>query len=428
MFKRFIQHRLENYAKKYLAKHTEVKLIAVVGSVGKTSTKRALGDILVQRYRVRMHDGNLNTELGVPVALLGIDYPSNPRSPWQWMRVLLAAHKRVKQPADCDVIIQELGTDHPGDIAAFGSYLTPDIALVTAVTPEHMEFFGTIEAVAKEEMSVSNFSKFVFINRDDVESRFAEYETNPNFSTYGTSGAAEYRFEQQDFTVGTGFRGTFITPDYPEPFEATVKVVGEHSLRSIVGAVAAATKLGLTPAEIVRGLALIRPVPGRMNILRGIGGTTVIDDSYNSSPAAAAAALQTLYSFDTDNMPQRIAVLGDMRELGNTSRAEHMRIGALCDPNLLSWVVFLGPDMQTYAAPEARQRGCQVRVVKSAIEAGEFVRSVAEPGAVILVKGSQNTIYLEECVKILVDEDQDHELVRQSPEWQATKNNYFQSL
>lgn len=428
MFKHYIQSRLQSYTQQYFAKHPEVKLVVVVGSVGKTSTKRALGDLLVKRYRVRMHDGNYNSELSVPLAVLGIDMPTNLKSPWQWLRVFRAASARVRQATDCDVVVAELGTDHPGDIAAFGKYLAPDVALVTAVTPEHMEFFGTIEAVAQEEMSVSDYSKFVLINRDDVDSRFAEYETNPNFSTYGTTGAAEYRFEQQDFTVESGFRGTIIAPDYPETFPATIKVVGEHSLRPVVGAIAAAAKLGLTPAEIVAGLALIRPVPGRMNLLRGIGGTTVIDDSYNSSPAAVAAALQTLYSFDSDSVPQRIAVLGDMRELGTTSQAEHEKVGKLCDPGLLSWVVLLGPDMEQHAASLARQRGCQVRIVKNAIEAGEFVRSVTEPGAVILVKGSQNTIYLEECVKILVGEDQHHQLVRQSAEWLSTKNAYFQSF
>ena len=127
-------------------------------------------------------------------------------------------------------------------------------------------------------------------------------------------------------------------------------------------------------------------------------------------------------------MPQRIAVLGDMRELGATSQSEHEKVGHLCDPSLLAWVIMVGPDMEKYAAPIARQRGCQVHIARDAIRAGEFVRSVAEEGAVILVKGSQNTIYLEECVKILINENEDYELVRQSPEWLATKNKYFQSL
>ena len=424
MFKSYIRKKLEKYVKKYFVKHPEVKLVVVAGSVGKTSTKRAVATLLAQRYRVRMHEGNQNTELSVPCGVLGIQYPEKVHSIAAWWAVFKKARQRIKSPTDVDVIVQELGTDHPGDIAAFGRYLVPDIALVTAVTPEHMEYFGTIEAVAQEEMSVSDFSRFALINHDDVEGRFADYESNPNFATYGLDGLADYRFEKQSFTLESGFAGTITAPEYPENFTVTIKVYGEHSIRPVLGAVAAAAKLGLTPQEIAQGVAAIRPVPGRMNVLRGIGGTTVIDDTYNSSPAAAAAAIQTLYLLG-EAAPQRIAVLGDMRELGASSQIEHEKIGAMCDGNLLSWVVTVGPDSENYLTPIARLRGCQVKVCRNAIEAGEFVRSVSEPGAVILVKGSQNTIYLEEAVAILVELSEDDELVRQSPAWRREKDAYF---
>ncbi len=427
MFKRYVLKKLQKYVRRYFTQHPEVKLVVVAGSVGKTSTKHAVATVLSQRLRVRMHEGNHNSEVSVPLAILGIDFPANLRSPFAWWGVFRAAHLRVKQPTDVDVIVQELGTDKPGDIAEFGKYMVPDIAVVTAITPEHMEFFGTLEKVAEEELSVSNFSRFVLINRDDVEGRFANFETNPNFSTYGTTAAAEYRIEQQTLAGGEGFKGAIFTPEFSQGFEAVVHVYGEHSLRPVMAAVAVAAKLGFTSTEIAVGAALIRPVPGRMNILRGIGGTTIIDDTYNSSPAAAAAALQTLYVFDDDNVPQRIAVLGDMRELGAESQKEHEKLGQLCDPNLLSWVVVVGPDSEKYLAPAARQRGCQVHVATNAITAGEFVRSVTEEGAVILVKGSQNTIYLEECVKILCDLTEDTKLVRQSESWMKTKTDYFNS-
>ncbi len=423
MMKAFILKRLATYVSRYFAKHPDVKLVVVVGSVGKTSTKRALADIISRKYRVRMHEGNHNTEFATPLAILGITYPSNIRNIASWLTVFAAARKRIRQPADVDVIIQELGTDHPGDIAAFGKYLVPDIALVTAVTPEHMEFFGTIEAVAQEELSVSSYSRSVLINRDDVESRFADFETNANFATYGTTGAAEYRFEQQDDTPQDGFMGSILSPDN-EAFPATIEVVGEHSLRPIMGAVAAGMKLGLTPADIVAGIALVRPVPGRMNMLRGMGGTHIIDDTYNSSPAAVSAALQTLYSFS--DAPQRIAILGDMRELGNSSPAEHEKLGSLCDAGLLEWVVLVGPDCEKYTAPAARAKGCQVHIARNALEAGEFVRSVTREGAVILAKGSQNTIFLEEAVKILCDLSEHAQLVRQSPQWLETKSTFFE--
>lgn len=425
MFKKYVLKKLQKYVVKYFTMHPEVKLVVVAGSVGKTSTKRALGDLLVQRCRVRMHEGNFNSEVSVPLGILGIALPTKLKNPFSWFGVFRAARRRINQPTDVDVIVQELGTDHPGDIAAFGAYLRPDLALITAVTPEHMEFFGTIDAVAQEELSVANFSKYVLINRDDIDGRFANFENNPNFSTYGTSGSAEFRFEQQQFDPEFGYQGQIVAGEYGG-FPAAIKVAGEHSLRPIMGAVGAAMLLGLTPDDISRGLSLIKPVPGRMNLLRGIGGVTIIDDTYNSSPAAAAAALQTLYSFS--DAAERIAVLGDMRELGASSQSEHEKLGALCDPNLLAWVVTVGLDSENYLAPAARRRGCQVHVARNAIEAGEFVRSVTQGNAVVLVKGSQDAIYLEECVKVLCDMTEDIQLVRQSPKWLAIKDGYFQQF
>ncbi len=226
MFKRFVLKKLQKYVRAYFTKHPEVKLVAVAGSVGKTSTKHAVATVLSQRYRVRMQEGNHNSEVSVPLAILGIDFPASLRNPLAWLGVFRAAHLRVKRPTDVDVIVQELGTDRPGDIAAFGTYLVPDIAIVSAITPEHMEFFGTIEAVAQEEMSVGNFSRLVLINRDDVEGRFADFEANPNFNTYGTTGAAEYRIEQDSFTLDEGYKGKIYAPEYPEPFDAQVHVYG----------------------------------------------------------------------------------------------------------------------------------------------------------------------------------------------------------
>lgn len=422
MFKKYIQKKLEKYVVKYFKKHPEVKLVVVAGSVGKTSTKRAIATLLSQRYRVALHEGNHNTHLSAPLAILGIEYPENVKSIGAWLSVFAAARQRIKQPSGTDVIIAEIGTDRPGDIAHFGTYLKPYIAVVTAVTPEHMEFFADMNAVAEEELAAANFSYLAIINRDDIDGEYARFLTNTNVDTYGTTGLAEYRFESQDFTVEDGYRGAVITPDFEQPIEATIKVVGEHSLRPVMGAVAVAAKLGLTPAEIASGLKLLRPVPGRMNILRGVENSIIIDDSYNSSPLAASSALQALYSLQA---PQRIAILGSMNELGPTSAAEHEKLGAMCDPSLLDWVITIGEEAEKYLAPAARQRGCQVKSFKSSIEAGGFAHSVMEQNAIVLAKGSQGNIYAEEAVKAICLMSEDTELVRQSPAWIKIKEEFF---
>ena len=427
MFKKYVQRRLEKYVKHYFKKHPEVKLVVVTGSVGKTSTKLALGTILNERFRVRMDNNNHNTELSAPLGILGIEYPKNVHSIRQWRAVFKAAELRIHGPTDADVIVQELGTDHPGDVAQFGTYLVPDYAMVTAVTPEHMEFFGTLDAVAREELSVTNFARYTFINSDDVSGQYAQFETNPNFTTYGVSGVAEYQLTPGDYSPGAGYECQVNGPVFPEPFAVTVPLVGEHSLRPVIGAIGVAAVLGMVPQEIARGVAKIRPVPGRMNLLKGLSGSTIIDDTYNSSPAAAAAALRTLYDV-FGQATQRIAILGDMRELGAASKTEHEALGLMCDPNFLSWVVTVGPETAQYLAPIARRRGCQVRSCRTAIEAAEFTRTVTQEGAAILVKGSQNEIYLEEAVKDLCLMTEDTQLVRQSPEWMEKKEAFFASV
>jgi UDP-N-acetylmuramoyl-tripeptide--D-alanyl-D-alanine ligase len=423
MFKSFIQKQLENSVRQYFSKHPEVKLVAVAGSVGKTSTKTAIATVLSKKYRVRMLDGNHNTHLSAPVAILGIDYPDDVHSVFQWLRVLIAARKRVGQPADVDVIVQELGADRIGDIAHFGTYLKPDIGVVTAVSPEHMEYFGSIETVAQEELALANFSELAIINRDDIDGRFADFLTNENVDTYGTTAAAEFRIEIKDFDVAHGYEGWLVMSGFAETYPADIRVIGEHSLRPVCGAVAVAVKLGMGPGEIVSGVEDITPVPGRMNLLRGINKSTIIDDTYNSSPAASAAALQTLYSMQA---PQRIAMLGSMNELGESSAEEHQVLGNLCDPSLLAWVITVGDEAEKYLAPAAKAKGCQVKSFSNPIDAGAFVRGVLDEEAVVLAKGSEGKIYLEEAVKMLLHStSDDHQLVRQSPKWMQEKNLFF---
>lgn len=426
MFKSYIQKKLEKAVQKYFKKHPEVKLVVVVGSVGKTSTKIAIGTVLNEKLRVRLHEGNHNSELSAPLAILGVEFPQDIRKIGQWRAVFKAVRQRIKQPTDVDVIVQELGTDGIGQIPHFGTYLTPDIAVVTSVSPEHMEFFKTLDAVAMEELAAANFSKSALINRDDVPGVYAAAITNANISTYGTNDVAEYRFDVDDYSFEGGFKGRFKASGFADDAVAHLNVMGEHSIRAAVAAGAVAAKLGFTLPEVAKGLEKIRPVSGRMNVLRGVNGSIIIDDTYNSSPLAAASALRALYQL---NVPQRIAVLGSMNELGDTSQAEHEALARLCDPIALSHVVTVGEDAARYLAPAAQTIGCQVESFKSPIDAAAFVHRILEPGGAVLFKGSQGGIYLEEAVKVVLHstEDEKH-LVRQSPEWLEKKRAYFESI
>ncbi|RWZ78906.1 MAG: hypothetical protein EOT05_04145 [Candidatus Microsaccharimonas sossegonensis] len=424
MFKHIIQKKLEQYVKKYLRLHPDIKLIIVTGSVGKTSTKVAIGTVLSEKFRVRLHEGNHNAELSTPLAILGIEYPKNVKSISAWLKIFTAARRRIKEPADVDVIVQEVGSDRIGQVPHFGTYAKPAIAVVTAVSEEHMEFFKTLDAVAAEELSAANFSDRALINRDDIAGKYADDLTNANINTYGTTDAAEYNFTQEDFSISNGFTGIFrARGEFDVGIKVNVKVMGEHSIRAVVAAGAVGVRMGLSQDQLRNGLEKIRAVSGRMNVLRGVRNTVIIDDTYNASPLAVESALEALYQL---SVPQKIAVLGSMNELGDTSPAAHELVGQLCNGNQLAYVVTVGDNAETYLAPAAKKNGNQVVSFKSALEAGAFVHKVLEEGAAILFKGSQGGIYLEEAVKIVLHSTEDESrLVRQSPEWLQIKSDFF---
>lgn len=424
MFKAIIQRKLERLVSLYFKKHPEVKLVVVTGSVGKTTTKVAIATVLSEKFRVRLHTGNHNTNLSAPISILGIDYPDNIKSLSMWLSVFRAAKKRIKSPTDVDVIVQELGTDRIGQIPRFGKYLRPDIAVVTAVSPEHMEYFKTMENVAAEELSVVNYSKQAIINRDDIDGEYAKLVNSSSISTYGTKPPAEYHFISGDYIAGEGHKGFLVMPESSEKLEVILNVIGEHSQRPAVAAAAVASKLGMDSDEIIGGLAKVRALPGRMNVLRGLKNTMIIDDSYNSSPLAVASALRELYKVSA---PQKIAVLGSMNELGEMSEDEHKKLGELCDPSQLAWVVTVGEQADKYTAPVARAKGCQVKSFSDAISAGAFVNSVIEENAAILFKGSEGKIYLEEAIKVILHSTEESQnLVRQSPDWLRRKSEFFE--
>ncbi len=422
-FRPLVTSILESKAKQLLATY-KPKIVAVVGSVGKTSTKLAIATVLSERYKVLAHHGSYNVPVAVPMAMFDLQIPMSIRNPFSWFKVL-SEMNRVLKSGDYpyQVLVLELGTDHPGEIGYFKKYLHPDIAVITAVSPEHMAGFGTIEAVAKEELSITQYSKLTLINRDDVSGIFAnDVPDGIDIDTYGTSGVAEYRFMQDSYEQGEGFVGAFISPEYGKQ-PVALRIVGEHNIRTAVAAGAVGVRLNLTQAQIVAGMGKIRPVPGRMNLLKGMNKTTIIDDTYNSSPLAAVAALQTLYQF---RAPQRIAILGSMNEMGDFSKAAHEEVALACDPGLLDWVITIGAEAKKYMLPVLQKRGVRTEAFLDPYKAGAYVHKVMQNGAVILAKGSQNGVFCEEAIKMLLHStEEEKQLVRQTPDWLATKQKQF---
>lgn len=416
------EQKLARLTREFFARHPDVKLIAVTGSAGKTSAKLAIATVLARQYNLQMREEEPKTKADVFLQIMGV---RSPQSGWfkKW-RTVRAVKKRVraKQP-EVQLIVQEFSPKEPGYNAWFRDYLLPDITVVTSVTNGRMQVEHSLEEVAKEMITLANNSKMALINRDDIEGRFAGFLTNPNITTYGTSSVAEYFFDEHSFSLEGGHHGQIVSPENLKGVPVEVNLIGEHNIRPSVAAAAVAYKLGVSEENIVAGIASLRPLPGRMNLLRGADNSWLIDDSYSSTPLTALSALQTLYSLE---VPQRIAVLGNMNGLRGIFEKAHAELGSACVPDLLDWVVTVGEKANQNLAPAARQKGCQVKECKDAIEAGAFVREKLKADGVALFKGSSGGVWLEEAVKINLHSTGDEsQLVRQDPSWLQRKHMFF---
>lgn len=403
--------KILGYQVRQLLKKNDVKVIGVVGSVGKTSTKYAIASTLAVHKRVQWQKGNYNDILSVPLVVFGHELP-NIYNPIAWLRIMLQNNRTIKNGYDYDVVVLELGTDGPGQIGQFGNYLGLDIGVVTAIAPEHMEFFNTIDEVAEEELAVSGFAKKLIINEDLIDDEYVK-----------SLGAIRFGLRSNDVRTALDISMLTISSKgkawikYPLSDGATTLAY------SLTAAAIVARELGVDDAQIKSSFKDAQVPAGRMQILEGINGTTIIDDTYNASPEAVKAALDYLY---TKKATQKIAMLGNMNELGHYSKEAHVVVGEYCDPKKLDYVITVGPDANKFLAPSAKDVGCHVETFQTPYDAGEFVKTILKPGAVILAKGSQNNVYMEEAVKLLLAKPSDQErLVRQSPRWLAKKRKNF---
>ncbi|HSX05468.1 MAG TPA: Mur ligase family protein, partial [Candidatus Saccharimonadales bacterium] len=341
---------LESQVRRLRRRH-HFKVVAVCGSVGKTSTKLAIADLLGQGLRVRHQAGNYNDRVTVPLVFFGQREPSL-FNPIAWLQVFGANNAEIAFPYPYDVVVVELGTDAPGQLEQF-AYLKPDIAVVTAATPEHMEFFRTLDAVAAEELTVFDYAKRVLVNGDDIP---GAYLAGRKFVEYSMVSKQAQYYAKAD---SHGLHGQTLHVTLPKgEVTAEVQYVGKHAAKFALAATAVAHMLGLKRADITEGLPKLQPFAGRMQILPGIKDSTLIDDTYNASPIAVKAALDVVYAA---RVPQRIAILGSMNELGDYSPEAHREVGAYCNPKKLDLVVTVGDDAKKWLAPVARAAGCEVR-------------------------------------------------------------------
>ncbi len=353
---------LADMARFALDQHPGLDVVGITGSLGKTTTKEVVASVLSCRRSVLKSEGNLNSEIGLPVTVLnGLNRPH-------------------------EIAVLEMGMYNVGDVRLLARLARPRIGVVTAVQPIHLERVGTIERIqqAKQELIEELPDNGVAVlNADDPRVAQMAGATRAKVVRYGVAPEADVRAEA---IQSQGLRGVeFALLAQGKRRHVRLPLLGAHSVHAALAATAVALEEGLTLSEAAEALHELTPVL-RLLIVEGINGSRIVDDSYNASPESVLAALNLL-----KELPGRrkIAVLGDMLELGSEEEPAHRRVGSRA-ALVLDRLITLG-ERSKITAEEARRGGLaadQVVQASSHDEVIEQLRRWLRPGDDVLVKGS----------------------------------------
>jgi UDP-N-acetylmuramoyl-tripeptide--D-alanyl-D-alanine ligase len=337
-----------------------LKVLAITGSNGKTSTKDFAASVLARKFRVTKTEGNFNNHVGLP-------------------RTILEA------TSGDQIAVWELGMNHPGEIAALAKIAAPDVAIITNIGVAHIEFMGSREAIAMEKGALAEAIEpegTVILNADDPFTQGIAERTRARVVLAGTTGGSVRAIEIRQSAEGSEF--TIV--EGAHRCRAQLPVAGSHMVQNALLAVAAGRAFGLSIEECAAGLAAAPLTKARLQI-KEIGGVQFLDDSYNANPDSMKAALRTLVELDADG--KRIAVLGEMRELGSESERGHREVGETAATLEVNQLITIG-DTAELIAEGARTAGLQkVLSARSTAEAANLLGKIARPGDLVLIKGSR---------------------------------------
>ena len=337
-----------------------LKVLGITGSNGKTSTKDFAAAVLARRFRVTKTEGNFNNHVGLP-------------------RTILEA------TSEDEVAVWEIGMNHPGEIAALSKIAVPDAAIITNIGVAHIEFMGSREAIATEKGALAEAVEqqgTVILNADDPFSEGIAARTRAKVVFAGTTGGTVRAIEIRQSADGSEF--TIV--EGAHRCRAQLPVAGLHMVQNALLAVAAGRGFGLSVEECAAGLAAAPLTKARLQI-KEIGGVQFLDDSYNANPDSMRAALRTLVELDAEG--KRIAVLGEMRELGAESARAHREVGETAATLGVNQLITIG-DAAELIAEGARKSGLdKVLSARSTGEAAKLLGEIAEPGDLVLIKGSR---------------------------------------
>jgi len=365
-------------------KHRQLDIVGITGSAGKSSTLITCQAVLSPQLKIKTNN-NYNSESGLPLSLLNLRIKSY--NVFSWFKIiLLTPLKYLINWQTYDVLILEMGIDSatwPKNMDYLLSIVKPNIAIFLNVGSVHLDKFESLDQIAEQKAKLANTAKVAIINSQDKLVK--KYTTNKNIISLTPT---KIKFSN------------FYLPDiYQVGFGAALSLAQIFNIKYQQAIVNLQDNFSLPPS--------------RSSILEGINHTTLIDSSYNSSPFACVEMLNFLTTFKT----KKIAILGDMRELGTATPEEHQKVydAALKSADL---IISVGPETKKYFGDQAKKFDYWW-------QAADFIKTQINGGETILIKGSQNTIFLEEIVKSLLKNPSDSsKLCRQSKYWLNTKSKF----
>ncbi len=363
----------------YYREQLTIPVVGITGSVGKTSTKEMIAGVLSEKYNVLKTEGNFNNEIGVPLMIL-----------------------KIRQ--EHQIAVLEMGINHFGEMHNLSRMAKPDICVMTNIGQCHLEFLGTRDGILKAKSEIFDFANpkaQVIVNGDDDKLQLLGTESVPylkNSMTLTRFGRGQQNEFYADHIKINGLFGSSMvvhTPDGAFPLE--VKLPGEHQIYNALAATAVAMKLGMTPQEIAAGAAKVQAMGGRSHLIR-TNRYVVLDDCYNANPVSMKAAVELL----TNAVGRKVAILGDMFELGEKETQLHAGIGTFCAECGIDEVICVGSlsANMAQAAKESEAAGIQVYHYEELEQLRRDLPGLLQPGDNILIKAS-HAMHFEKLVEDL---------------------------
>lgn len=398
------------------------RIVGVTGSIGKSSAKEAIFAVLSPHFQVRQNEKNYNNEIGLPLTVIGAR--SGNRSIFGWLRVFFQWLWAFLGAGDYpEILILEMGVDHPGDMDYLLSIVRPEIGVITNISSSHLEYFKSLQNTAREKgkliQALPKEGLAVLNNDDDLVLDFKN-KTEASTMTFGFGEFAEVYASNaapvyengtlNGLTFKLSYEGSILPLRLPG-------IIAPHLVYAALSAAAVGIFFKINLVEIAEALQNFRSLPGRMNLVAGIKNTLLIDDTYNSSPLSALSALEVLESLEAR---RKIIVLGDMLELGEETEAGHDKVAAKVFAMKAEKFLVVGDRMEK-AVRKINPSGFSkenLLFFAEPMSAGRVLQNIMEPGDVVLIKGSQG-MRMEKVVEEVMKEPQraGELLCRQSEGW-----------